>query len=140
MNKSLRQLVSDFCSRWRVEMSPRGPLAQIGLCAAFPWEEEEEEGGGVTGRSSLCLQPAVGERAGAGPAILCGKFRTGHEPAICSSRPSAAKRSDTSDNGGRARRLRYVLDGRRLTRRHHRGTMFTFSFYFKFNKFNTHTF
>lgn len=48
-------------------------------------------------------------RAGAGPAILCGKFRTGHEPAICSSRPSAAKRRNTfwntllecSEEGGR---------------------------------------
>lgn len=44
----------------------------------------------VTGRSSLCLQQACRWRAGAGPAILCGKFRTGHEAAICSSRPSAA--------------------------------------------------
>lgn len=32
MNKRLRQHVSDFCSRWRVKMSTRGPFAQLTLC------------------------------------------------------------------------------------------------------------
>lgn len=63
------------------EMSTRS-FAHIGLCAASLRGE-------VTGRSSLCLQPAVGEREPVQPSCV-EKFRTGHEPAICSSRPPAA--------------------------------------------------
>lgn len=70
---SLRQRVYGSCSRWRVKCSS----LRLGL--ALQEEEEEEE---VTGRSSLCLQPGRW-RAGAGPAILCGKIfsdwaRAGH--------------------------------------------------------------
>ncbi len=50
MNKSLHQLLSDL-QQVEGEMSARSHR----LCAAFFREE-------VTGRSSLCLQPAVGER------------------------------------------------------------------------------
>lgn len=77
--ESLRQRISGFYSRWRVKGQLDGSLRSGFVRRSF-----------VTGRSSLCLQQACRWRAGAGPAILCGKFRTGHEAAICSSRPSAA--------------------------------------------------
>lgn len=78
MNKSLRQHVSDFCSRWRVKC----PLcSHRALCSMYLWRSDW----------TFVIVFAAGRwRAGAGPAILCGKFRTGHEPAICISRPSAA--------------------------------------------------
>lgn len=69
------------CSRWRVK---RPPLAQIPFFGDWT------------------LVIVFGEREPFQPSILRGKFRTGHEAAICSSRPSAAKRRNPSALRGEA--------------------------------------
>lgn len=69
------------------EMSTRGPFARIGLCAAAQ-EKKQKKKKWLDVRHCVCSRPsASGSRSSH---LVRKKFRTGHEPAICSSRPSAA--------------------------------------------------